>query len=206
MLPLEIVRRGIVLGYSAVAITDHAGPGNARSIIEVLARDAELANRYWGFPLVAGVEITHVPAAAIDEVARNAKFDGAKLVVVHGETPLEPVEPGTNHAAVQSPHVDILAHAGPLTAEDARLAAAAGVYIELSAHPAHRPLNAALVRVGRPQGVAFLVNSDAHHGDGMLTEERAAEVAREAGLPEDDMEAVLHGHPMALLTRLGFVL
>ena len=35
-------------------------------------------------------------------------------VVVHGETLVEPVEPGTNRAAVSCPEVDILAHPGCL--------------------------------------------------------------------------------------------
>ena len=44
-------------------------------------------------------------------------------MVVHGETIIEPVEKGTNLAAVQSPYVDILAHPGLLSLEEAKLAA-----------------------------------------------------------------------------------
>ena len=46
---------------------------------------------------------------------------GAEIVIVHGETTVEPVAPGTNHAACTCPDVNVLAHPGLITHEDARL-------------------------------------------------------------------------------------
>ena len=43
---------------------------------------------------------------------------------------MEPVEPGTNEAAIRSPWVDVLAHPGLITPEEARLAAERGVRLE----------------------------------------------------------------------------
>ena len=39
-----------------------------------------------------GVEITHVPKEDIALIAREARYVGAKVVNVHGETVTEPVE------------------------------------------------------------------------------------------------------------------
>lgn len=52
---------------------------------------------------IPAVELTLVPAA-IAETAKRAKDMGAQIVMVHGELPLESVEPGTNLAAAKSPY------------------------------------------------------------------------------------------------------
>jgi histidinol phosphatase-like PHP family hydrolase len=73
------------------------------------------------FPLtfIPGVELTHVAPRRIAPLAQRAKELGAGLVLVHGETISEPVRPGTNRAAVECPAVDILAHPGLITLEEA---------------------------------------------------------------------------------------
>ncbi len=43
-------------------------------------------------------------------MVRLSKELGAEIVVVHGETSVEPVAPGTNNASVELSDVDILAH------------------------------------------------------------------------------------------------
>ena len=47
---------------------------------------------------------------------------GAEIVVVHGETIVEPVIKGTNWSAVNCPEVDILAHPGLITVEEVEIA------------------------------------------------------------------------------------
>src|SRR5438128_1032392 len=111
--PVELIRRAAVRGYRAIGIADHAGPGNVEAVVRQLVADCRLCERYWDIVALPGVELTHLPPAAIGEVARMARAAGARLVVVHGETPAEPVEPGTNLAAVSCPDVDVL---GPLEA------------------------------------------------------------------------------------------
>jgi histidinol phosphatase-like PHP family hydrolase len=112
--PLELVRRALVNGYNAIAITDHVGIGYLKRLITEITADCALAQNHWNITAIPGVELTHLPATAIAEAAKKAKELGAKLVVVHGQTVAEPVEPGTNLAALKSPHVDILAHPGML--------------------------------------------------------------------------------------------
>ena len=52
--------------------------------------------------VVIGIEITHVPPAKLEKLVNIAKCLGAELIVVHGETLVEPVESGTNLAAVSN--------------------------------------------------------------------------------------------------------
>ena len=131
--PIELIRRALVRGYKAMAVTDHVGVGNLELVVKTLVKDCAQATERWDILALPGVEITHVPKDDIDMVARAAKSLGAKLVTVHGETIVEPVEPGTNGAAVRSGAVDILAHPGLITYDDARIAAENGVYLEVSA-------------------------------------------------------------------------
>jgi len=199
--PVELVRRAAVHGYTAMAITDHAGIGSLRRFADELARDCALAREYWPIDCYAGVELTHVPAAAIDRCAREAREAGAFIVIVHGETVAEPVEPGTNLAALSSRYVDVLAHPGLLSEEEAALAARNEVCIELSARIRHSITNGHVARLAKKAGARLIVNSDQHDLD-FLTEGRARTIALGAGLGMGDLEAVLRTNPQQLLAKL----
>jgi len=200
--PIELIRRAIVNGYEAIGVTDHVSVGNVASVIEALVAECRLAEEHWDIRAIPGVELTHLPPAAIPEVAAEARRRGAELVVVHGETPVEPVPPGTNLAALRSAEVDILAHPGALDVELAGLAARNGVFIEVSARRGHSLANGAIVSVGRQAGASFLVNSDAHEPEDILTERMARRVAIGAGLSEEEAEAVLNANARRLLDRV----
>ena len=139
--PIELIRRAFVKGYSAIAITDHLALGSLGRVINETSDDCALARAHWNILAIPGVELTHLPPQAISDVAQKAKEMGARLVIVHGETPTEPVEQGTNLAAVQSPYVDILAHPGLITTEEAALAAQNNVFIELTSRTGHSATN-----------------------------------------------------------------
>jgi len=64
-------------------------------------------------------------------MAAVCRAAGAVLVVVHGETVVEPVPAGTNDAALLA-DIDILAHPGLLTPAQARQAARRGIALELT--------------------------------------------------------------------------
>ncbi len=204
--PIELIRRAYVLGYQGMAVTDHVGLGNVEYVVKTLAVDCELATKQWDILALPGVEITHVPKDDIDLVARTAKELGAKLVAVHGETPVEPVEPGTNEAAIRSQWVDVLAHPGLLTVEEARLAAERGVRLEVSARRGHSLANGHLVKVARQAGATLVLNSDAHAPEDLLTPELREKVARGAGLDEHELQSILHTNPRELLAELGYLL
>ena len=199
--PMELIRRCIVGGYTAMGIADHAAAGTMQRVIEELAGDARLAAERWNFVCLVGVEITHAPASAIPELAARARKLGAELVVVHGETIVEPVEPGTNLAAASCPHVDILAHPGLLTEQEAHLAAENEVFIELSARQGHCLSNGLVAQQALAAGGRLLVNSDGHAPGDYLTEESAREVATGAGIPETRMDEILRDNPEGVLRR-----
>jgi len=63
-----------------------------------------------------------------------------KIIVVHGETITEPVMPGTNKKALMS-DIDILAHPGLISDDEAELAAEKGIYLEITARKGHSITN-----------------------------------------------------------------
>ena len=200
--PVELIRRAQVRKYSAIGITDHVGLGYLDRIIGEIARDCAMARHHWDIIAIPGVELTHVPPAAISEAARRAKELGAWIVVVHGESIVEPVEKGTNIAAIKCPFVDILAHPGLLTIEEARLAAANGVFLEISARKGHCLTNGHVSRLARLAGAKLLLNSDAHDPPDLLCPELARQIAQGAGLIEEECIEVLTTNAHALLKKL----
>ena len=165
--------------------------------------DCELANKRWDILAMPGVEITHVPKEDIDLAARTAKEMGAKLVTVHGETPVEPVEPGTNEAAIRSPWVDVLAHPGLISLDEARLAAERRARLEVSARRGHSFPIGHVVKTAREAGAILILDSDAHAPEDLLTPELCQKVAKGAGLEEDEVHALLQENPRDLLEKLG---
>jgi len=201
--PIELIRRAQITGYRAIALTDHSGLGSLERIIKEIAEDCNIANAHWDIVAIPGIELTHLPPSAIAEGAKRAKELGAKIVVVHGETITEPVEKGTNLAAVQSPYVDILAHPGLLTLEEAKLAAENGVFLEISARKGHCLANGYIAQLARKTGAKLLVNSDAHNSTDLLTPQLASAIAQGANLTQDELRQVLVTNPLSLLDRLS---
>jgi histidinol phosphatase-like PHP family hydrolase len=170
-------------------------------MIDELRRDREIIERHWPISVIIGVELTHVPSEAIAEAAEHARAVGAEIVVVHGETPVEPVPEGTNHASIVCGLVDVLAHPGLLTIDDAKLAAQGGVYLEVSARRGHSLTNGHVVRMAERAGARLIVNSDAHEPSDLLTASFQRRVALGAGIHEEFLQAVLEQNPTDLLER-----
>ena len=117
LLPSEILRRAAAMGHRALAITDHTDASNLGELVPRLVRFARLQEKDFPLEFLVGVELTHVAPSSIAPLARRARELGADIVLVHGETPVEPVLAGTNRAALECPEVDLLAHPGFLTLE-----------------------------------------------------------------------------------------
>lgn len=181
LIPAEHLRRVEVLGYEAVALTDHADSSNLDFIIPRIVKAAEDLNRHSRTRLIPGIELTHLPPELFAPLVAQAKKLGARIIVGHGQTVMEPVKPGTNLAAIEA-GVDILAHPGFITPEEAKLAAAKGVYLELTGRKGHSLTNGHVARTGLAAGTMFAVNADAHGPGDFLTAEMAQAVALGAGL------------------------
>jgi putative hydrolase len=201
--PMEMVRRAVVAGYKAVALTDHASIGDMQRIVPEIVQVCALALKYWDILAIPGIEITHAPAKSISALAKEAKKLGARIVVVHGETPVEPVEKGTNLAALKSPYVDILAHPGFITLAEAKLAAEKGIYLEISARKGHSLTNGHVARMALKAGAKMLVNSDAHTDSDLLTIDFAGMVLRGAGVEGKVVWEVLTSNPEDLVKKIS---
>jgi len=200
--PMELIWRALVNNYRAVALTDHAATGTLRRIIKEVTEVCILARAHWDILALPGIELTHVPPPAIAEAAKRAKELGACIVVVHGETIVEPVEKGTNLAALRSPHVDILAHPGLLTLEEAQLAATNNIFLEISARKGHCLTNGLTASLAQQAGARLLLNSDAHNEHDLLTISLAAAIVHGAGLDDTASDHVLNTNPQALIRNL----
>jgi putative hydrolase len=192
----------VQLGHRALAITDHLYTEDPRPMMERLLQE-QAAFEVQGFTTLVGVEISMNPPKRIATAARAARKAGAQIVIVHGETPLEPVPPGTNHASVDSNEIDVLAHPGILTEQDAELARAHNVALELTPRRGHSWGNGLVAALALRVGAELVVDSDAHDVDQLLTQARARQVALGAGVSPDRVARVLAEAPSRLLQRLA---
>jgi putative hydrolase len=189
LVPAEHLRRVESMGYEAVAITDHADSSNLDFIIPRIVKVAEDLNRFSQTKLIPGIELTHIPPQMFGELVSRARELGAKIIVGHGETVMEPVYAGTNLAAIQA-GVDILAHPGFITKDEARLAAEKGVFLELTCRKGHSLTNGHVAGIAADTGALLVVNADAHGPGDFMTAEMAKKVALGAGLSKERYEKI----------------
>ncbi len=189
LIPSELVRRARVKGYRALAITDHVDASNVEILIPQLVQACQRLNEHQKVVVVPGVEITHVPPSDLEAVIASARAAGAQMVVVHGETMVEPVAPGTNKRALQL-EIDVLAHPGLITREEAALAAKRGIALEISARRGHSLSNGHVVRMAQETGAKLVLNTDAHSPNDLLTIAEARKVALGAGLKAREVEQI----------------
>jgi len=201
LLPSELVRRAVVKGYQAIAITDHVDVSNMDWVVSRLMKDCDELKRYFPIEIIPGVEVTHVPPERIQPLAEEARKLGAKIVVVHGETIVEPVAPGTNLKALQSP-IDILAHPGLITEDEVLLAKENGIMLEITARKGHSLTNGHVAQLALKMGAGLVLNTDAHSPEDLITHDQARNIALGAGLNEEDFSR-LRMNARELLERIG---
>jgi histidinol phosphatase-like PHP family hydrolase len=140
--------------------------------------------------ILPGCELTHVPPHQIGDLVAKARELGAELVLVHGETIVEPVAPGTDRAAIEA-GCDVVAHPGLITPEEAAMAAEAGVLLEISGRKGHSLTNGHVARLAAERGAVLSFGSDGHAPGDYPTRETALRILRGAGLTEDQSAEVL---------------
>jgi putative hydrolase len=187
--PAELVRRAENAGYEAIGLTDHADWSNIDFILENIIRFRDETQKYVAIKILPGVELTHVPPGQILQLTDRARSLGALVVVLHGETITEPVAPGTNRAGIEA-GVDILAHPGLLSEDDANLAAEKGVMLEITGRYSHGLANGRVASLARKAGAKMSLDTDTHSPSDLFSAERRKKVALGADLSEDELEAI----------------
>lgn len=200
LIPAELARRASTRGCKAIAITDHADHSNIDFIIPRIVNVCRKMAGSSPIRIIPGVELTHIIPAQIKELAQEARSLGAAIVIVHGETIVEPVAPGTNLAALDSP-IDILAHPGLITDEEARLAAEKGIYLEITARKSHGLTNGHVVKTARKCNAGLVLNTDSHSPGDLIDLEMARKVAKGAGMDDAEVEAMF-GNSRSLVENI----
>ena len=198
--PAELVRRAEYAGYRVIGIADHADASNLDDLVSALVRFVRETQAFLKIRIIPGVELTHIPPGQIGGLVKRARQLGARLIVVHGETVCEPVQLGTNRAAIEA-GVDILAHPGLISEEEARMAAVSGVHLEISARSSHGLGNGRVAAYAREAGASLVIDSDAHAPSDILSPGWREKVAFGAGLTPEELERI-NKNMMSLVERL----
>lgn len=189
LIPSELVRRAQAAGLRAIGLTDHGDQSNIDFIIPRIIDVATHLNLVMDITVIPGIEITHVPPAHIAMVAEKARSLGARIIIVHGETIVEPVAPGTNRAALEA-DVDVLAHPGLISEEDVVLAGEKGIFLEITARKGHSLTNGHVAALARKHGAPMVVNTDTHAPGDLISRDQALRVVCGAGLSENDFHTM----------------
>ncbi|MEW6584930.1 MAG: histidinol phosphate phosphatase domain-containing protein [Nitrospirota bacterium] len=201
LIPYELIRRAEALGYKAIAITDHIDASNIELVIPRIVHALKKIKNYVSLEAIPGAEITHAPPQMIPELVKEARRLGAKIVVVHGETLVEPVKPGTNRAAIEA-NADILSHPGIISEEDLLFAKEKGVTLEISSRKGHSLANGHVAKEAVKFGVHLCVNTDAHSPSDLITKDFARKVLLASGIEENRIESIFeHARVLVEKTR-----
>jgi len=201
LVPSELIRRAHVIGYRAIALTDHGDSSNLGIIIPNIIKACKDVAKFWDIKAIPGIELTHVPPQLIAPLAEEARGLGAKIIIVHGETIVEPVLKGTNRAALEA-DIDILAHPGLISEEEVILARDNGICLEITSRKGHSLTNGHVAGLARKVGAKLVISSDAHAPGDLLSLEMAGMVALGAGLTEEEFES-LRANSKELMGKVG---
>ncbi|MFQ5911645.1 MAG: histidinol phosphate phosphatase domain-containing protein [Nitrospinota bacterium] len=189
LIPSELLRRAEHRGIEALAITDHVDASNLDFVVPRLVEVCRACAPHMEIRPIPGAEITHAPPGLISKLAERARELGAAIVIVHGETPAEPVRPGTNRAALEAP-IDFLAHPGLITPEEVALAREREIALEITARRGHNAANGHVARLALELGAELVLNTDAHEPADLIDDATARTVLLGAGIAEDRLDSV----------------
>jgi len=199
LIPAELIRRAVSMGYEAIAITDHLDQSNIDLVIPRIVKAIDALKNHIPVTVMAGAEITHVPPTLISDLIKEARQLGAQIVIVHGETIMEPVAEGTNRAAIEA-GADILAHPGLISPDDLLLARERGITLEISSRKGHSLSNGHVAKAAMNLGIPLVVNTDAHSPTDLITKSFARMVLLSAGIEGSAVEHVFQ-HAKNLVKR-----
>jgi len=162
----------------------------AGETIEDAIRVCKELNRRWKIRCLPGAELTHVPIEDIPRLVKQARKLGAKIIVGHGESPVEPVIKGTNKAFIIA-KVDILAHPGLIENDDSILARHNNVYLEITTRKGHSKGNKHVIKTCVRNRTPMILNNDSHVPDDLLSRSRRLRYIEQYGLTHDNIYQVL---------------
>jgi len=189
LLPSEVAVRYMAAGYKAIAITDHVDYSNIKSAAKAILEFCRKWPKKSLIKILPGVELTHVPPEQFKPLAAYARREGIKIIIAHGETPVEPVVKGTNKLALLA-DIDILAHPGLITDEDTQLAKKRGIFLEVTSRQGHANTNDHVVKQAKAFSAKLILNNDSHYLQDIITPAALVNVGIKAGLTENEIERI----------------
>lgn len=176
LIPSEHVHRAYIKGLEVIGLTDHVDFSNIEFVVPALVKVSKELNKRFPIKVIPGCELTHTPPETIKELADYAKGNGAKIVIVHGESIADCVPPGTNLAALKA-NIDILAHPGLITDEEVMLAKKNGIFLEITARAIHGFTNGYVASLAKSIGASLILNTDAHTSNEFIDVKTAEKIA-----------------------------
>ncbi|MFA5362060.1 MAG: histidinol phosphate phosphatase domain-containing protein [Candidatus Omnitrophota bacterium] len=202
LLPSEVAVRYLAQGFKTIAITDHADYSNIKFIIKSILEFTGHWPASSGIRVLPGIELTHIPPSQFKPLAAYSRRQGIKIIVGHGETPVEPVIKGTNQAALRA-DIDILAHPGFIRDEDIQLAKKRGIFLEITTRKGHSQTNSYVVERALKLGAKMVLNTDSHRPEDIIPPEMIITHAREAGLNREHINNIYKEIELFLMKKGG---
>ncbi len=201
LLPSEVAVRYLALGYRVIAITDHADYSNIDFVTHAILEFTAHWPKGSEIKVLPGIELTHLPIEQFKPLARYARKKGIKVIIGHGETLAEPVIKGTNRAALEA-DIDILAHPGLISEEDANLARKKGIFLEITSRKGHRDTNLHVAEQALKADARLILNIDSHSPEDVITPEELVKVAFAAALNHKEIDNIYKDVKVFLLAKI----
>ncbi|MFH1442031.1 MAG: histidinol phosphate phosphatase domain-containing protein [Candidatus Omnitrophota bacterium] len=189
LLPSEIAVRYMSVGYKVIAITDHVDYSNIDYVINAILNFTNHWPKDTLIKVLPGVELTHLPLEQFGPLAKYARSKGIKIIVAHGQSPVEPVIAGTNRAALEA-DIDILAHPGMISDYDVNLAKEKGIFLEVTARKGHSETNPHVVDRGLIIGAKLIIGTDSHLPEDIISLDKLEQVAIKAGVMPEKLDSI----------------
>lgn len=178
--PEAIIERAIALGYSYLGVTDHtkglgaAGRLSDKDLVAHATALRKLNDRYQEIRILPGCELNILANGKLDVPDEILAELDVVIASVHSSF-AQPKEVMTERilAAIENPHVDILAH--PTTRllgyrEEInvdwehiyRRAAETGTALEINSYPQRLDLSGTRIRRAKELGCKFVISTDTH--------------------------------------------
>ena len=201
LLPSEVAVRYMAAGYSVLALTDHADYSNIKTMLKSTVEFCRKWPKDSRIQILPGVELTHLPPEQFKPLAAFARKQGAKIIISHGETTVEPVVKETNKLALLA-DIDILAHPGLISDDDTKLAAKKGIFLEITSRRGHSDTNKHVIKQARAFGAKLILNNDSHNPEDIIPVGELFKLGIETGLTEIEIEK-MNLDVMNLLKKRG---